>query len=216
MIAVLLALSMSAGVTAQQHLTFTPAAAQLVRVQTANGSIRVTTGGSKIVVTVTKKADSQSGLVALGVSTSTSGGTVALRATFPDECTNCSVSFDVTVPKGLKLDLSSTNGSVSADGISGDATLASTNGSVSATYASASPVRDVEMSSLNGSVSLALPGNARLGHVSADTKVGSFSNDWGLSANRGMVGASLDATVNANGISIKLSTMNGSISLTKS
>jgi DUF4097 and DUF4098 domain-containing protein YvlB len=218
MIAAVLALLsvFGGGVTAEQHFTFAPPHAPLVRVETSNGSIRVRAGGGRVEVTARKEAGSQAKVDALKVTATQSGNTVTIRAVFPSPCNDCgSVSFDVTVPSHAAVDLSTSNGSVDAGGLSGDARLSSSNGSLTAAYSNASAARTIDMETTNGSISLVLPAGTKLGVVTADTMVGHVSNDWNLTTGGGFVGGSIKQTVHPGGVGIHLSTTNGSISIAK-
>jgi DUF4097 and DUF4098 domain-containing protein YvlB len=211
-------LALFGGVQSQQHLSFTTPSTPHVRVESTNGSIAVTTGGSSIQVTVIKKAQTQGALASLSVSAKHDGNNVSLVAVYPQNCSNCGgeISFALTVPAGTVLDLETTNGSVKADGIGSDAKLDTTNGSVEATYASSNGVHDVALSSTNGSIALSLPSSARLGRVKMDTSVGRISSDWPLTIDRSnFVGAGVDQTVSSGGINLNLNTTNGSIGLRK-
>ena len=220
MIATLLSLALLAfggDMTAQQYLSFSVTGTPTVRIHTTNGSINLKAGGAGVSVTATKKADSQEKLNALKVTSSQSGGTITVTAVFPSSCDDCgSIAFDVNVPAGAKVELSTTNGSITAGGLSGNSSMSTTNGSVEATYASTASVRSVAIETTNGSVTLGLPSNAKIGRVHASTMVGHLSSEWNLSINRtNYVGSNVDQTIQPGGTAINLSTGNGSISLQK-
>jgi Putative adhesin len=205
-------------VTVQQHLTFSAGAAPTVRIESTNGAINLKTGGTRVDVVATKSADTQEKVDALKVSSSQNGGTVTVRAIFPQPCNSCgSIAFDVTVPAGTKVELATTNGSIGARGLSADTKLTTTNGSIGADFASAGSVRSVVIESTNGSVTLALPSSAKLGRVHADAMVGHISSDWNLNVNRtNVVGANVDQTLLPGGLFLNISTTTGSISIRKS
>jgi DUF4097 and DUF4098 domain-containing protein YvlB len=221
MIATLLSLALlgmfGGEMTAQEYLTFSPPASPAVVIETANGSINLKTGSGGIDVTATKKADSQAKLAALKVASSQNGSTITVRAVFPQACSDCgSVSFEVSVPAGAKVQLATTNGSITARGLAADSHLSTTNGSVTATYGSTSSVRAIAIETTNGSISLRLPSNAKIGRVHASTMVGHLSSDWNLNVDRtNYVGSNVDQTLQPGGTTIDLSTGNGSISLQK-
>jgi DUF4097 and DUF4098 domain-containing protein YvlB len=219
MIATLLSLVLLAygDVIVQQHVTVTPPASPTVRIETTNGSIGLRTGGSVVDVTATKKADSQLKVDALKVTQSVSGSLVTIKAVLPQACSDCgSVSFDVTIPAGAKVQLIATNGSITADGLSAAAVLQSTNGSLKAAFSKTPASGSIAMQSTNGSVSLVLPSVSNVGRVSAKTMVGKISSNVNLSINgSNFVGSSVDQTLNPGGIALDLSTTNGSISIRK-
>jgi DUF4097 and DUF4098 domain-containing protein YvlB len=221
MIATLLSLALLAfgdDMTAQQYLSFSVTGTPTVRIQTTNGSINLKSGGGSVSVTATKQADSQEKLNALKVTSSQNGSTITVTAVFPSSCNDCgSVAFDVSVPNGAKVELATTNGSISAGGLSADAHISTTNGSVHAAFASTSGVRAVSLTTINGSVTLGLPSNAKIGRVQGSTTHGRISSDWPLNVDSAnFVGSSVDQTLQPGGTNIDVSTQNGSISLHKS
>ena len=209
------------GVHAEQHLTFaTPAAAQ-VHVRASNGFVSVTTGrsGAGVSVTVTKRADTFDEVRALGVGTAQRGSDISLRAVYPKGCgSSCGgeISFTIVVPPGSVLDVQTSNGHITATGISGDARLASSNGAVSATYAAFNGVKRVSLETSNGQLSLALPASAKIGRLHVSTSVGHISSDWPVRVDRSdFVGGSVNQTLAPGAASVWLDTANGSISLKK-
>lgn len=210
------------GPHAEQHYTLTVSAAPHVLVGTANGKVTVKTGrvGSAIEVTVTKRADTPDQLKALGAQVQRTGNAVTLRAVYPRNCGTGScggeVSFDIVTPPGTELDVSTSNGSITATGIGANARLKSSNGSVNASYASLTGVTEIALSTSNGSISLALPPPVKIGRLRMDTSVGRIASDWPVNVDRSnFVGGSVDQTLVRGATAITLSTTNGSISLKK-
>jgi DUF4097 and DUF4098 domain-containing protein YvlB len=210
------------GPHAEQHFTFASAAAPHIRIETANGSITVTTGrpGAGVSVTVTKRADTFDQVGALDVGVERQGNAIAMRGLYPKACGGGScggeISFAAVVPPGTSLDLRTSNGGIKATGVSGDARLASSNGSVNASYAALGGVKRVSLDTSNGSISLALPASAQVGKLHMNTSVGRISSDWPVRIDRSnFVGGSVDQTLSPGGPSITLNTTNGSIALRK-
>ena len=206
----------------EQHYAFAVSAAAQVRVETANGKIVVTTGrpGSAVEVTVVKRADTMAQVNALSVDARHQNNVVSLRGVYPSGCGGGScggeISFSVVVPPRTALDLNSSNGSVSADGVGADARVATSNGSVSASYATFGNAVHVSLSTSNGSVTLALPASAKIGRLKMDTSVGRIASAWPVRVDRSsFVGGSVDQTLSSGGAAITLSTTNGSITLKK-
>jgi hypothetical protein len=213
----LVLLAFGGDMTAQQYLSFSVTGTPIVRIQATNGSINLKSGGGSVSVTATKQADSQEKLNALKVTSSQTGSTITVTAVSPSSCNDCgSIAFDVSVPNGAKVELTTANGSIMATGLSADSHLSTINGSVHATYASASSVRAVTLTTINGSVTLGLPPNAKIGRVRGSTTHGSISSDWPLNVDAAnYVGSSVDQTLQSGGTNIEVSTQNGSISLHK-
>jgi len=209
------------GPHAEQRFTFTTPAAPHVRVETSNGSIAVTTGRARagVAVTVTKRADTLEQVRALDVATAQRGNDISLRAVYPKGCGGTcggEISFAVVVPPSTVLELRTSNGQVSAGGISADARLVSSNGSVSATYAAFTSVKRVWLATSNGQISLELPASAKIGRLQMNTSVGRIGSDWPVSVDRSnLVGGSVDQTLNPGAAAVSLATSNGSIALKK-
>ncbi len=206
----------------EQHYSFAVSGAAQLRVETANGKIAVTTGrpGSAIEVTIVKRADTMAQVNALSVDTRRRSNVVTLRGVYPNGCGagSCGgeISFSIVVPPRTTLDLNSSNGNVSADGLSADAHLETSNGAVSASYAAFGNVARVSLSTSNGSVALALPASAKIGRLKMDTSVGRITSEWPVRVDRGsFVGGSVDQALSPGGAAVTLSTTNGSIALKK-
>lgn len=104
-----------------------------------NGSIDVTPAdGDSVHVAVEKRTrGGQETLDDVEVSIETVGGDLRIRAVYPEDRDLLSspvvVDFEVALPAGVRLETAQTaNGSVTATGVAGDATLASSNGTVTA------------------------------------------------------------------------------------
>jgi len=140
------------------------------------------------------------------------------------------VDYTLTVPRQSRLDqistvnggveienvsgdveASSVNGNVTARGLAGDVALSTVNGSVKATFAEVR--KAVSLKSVNGGVSIAVPPEANA-DVSANTLNGGISSDFSLQAKRHFpVGQNLDGKLGGGGPAIKMSTVNGGIHL---
>lgn len=143
------------------------------------------------------------------------------------------VDFVVNVPAGVNVDLGSINGSVRASGtsgtvdakvINGDIDIAShqgamnlltVNGSVTAALDTLPPTGDISMETVNGSVTAVLPPKLD-GTVDFSTVTGRISNGFQLTTDGPTSTRKLSGTVGAGGSRhIKLSTVNGSVTLLK-
>jgi hypothetical protein len=209
------------GPHAEQQFTFATSAAPRVRVEAANGSIKVTTGrgGAGVAVTVTKRADTLEQVRALDVAVAHHGNEISLRAVYPKGCGGTcggEISFSAVVPPGTAVDLSTSNGHITSSGLSADARLSSSNGSVSASYAAFTGVKYVWLETSNGQISLELPASSKIGRLRMETSVGRIGSDWPVNLDRSnFVGASVDQTLTRGAPSVTLITTNGSITLRK-
>lgn len=212
---ILAAVSLLSGAISQQNATY--AAAGQLDVATPSGAIGVTVGGDRILVSITRKADTAAQLASIAVEASRTARGLALRAVMPEKCAGCSVAFTLTVPSGTRLDLQTGNGRVDGAGLDADVRFATSTGSVYAAYADASRVRYIGLSSRIGRVTLALPASARPGRVRMRTLVGRINSAWPLAGDlqANVVGASADQTIEPGGADIEMSTLTGSLNLVK-
>jgi len=144
-----------------------------------------------------------------------------------------SVDYTLTVPPSVRLDkISDVNGRVDIDGVRGDvnastvngalkveglvadANLSTVNGSIHAAYTNLDAARYVSLKTVNGRVDLELPSDANA-DVYADTLNGSINSQFpSLPVNKHFpIGSNLKGTLGSGGASIKIHTVNGSISV---
>jgi DUF4097 and DUF4098 domain-containing protein YvlB len=144
-----------------------------------------------------------------------------------------SVDYTLTVPKQSRLDKISTvnggveiqnvsgdveansvNGSVTVTGLAGNVELSAVNGSVKASFAELK--KSVSLKSVNGGVTVALPAEANA-DVSANTLNGGISSDFSLSVKKhSPIGQDLDGKIGGGGPAVKMSTVNGGIHVERS
>ena len=142
------------------------------------------------------------------------------------------VRFTVHLPRGVKVDVSTVNGEVAIDGAAapvvantmngrilvhtsvGPVTAKTINGSVEASM-DALTGGDVEMSSKNGSVTAVLPSHLNA-VLDASTMNGRVDTDFPISVVGKMSPRHLRGTIGTGGMTLKLSTLNGSVTLRRS
>jgi DUF4097 and DUF4098 domain-containing protein YvlB len=142
------------------------------------------------------------------------------------------VEYSIIVPRKARLDsidlvngsldingvegdvkASSVNGRVTAHGLMGEAKLNTVNGQLEATFAQLAQARALSLGSVNGSVVVVIPSDANA-IVRAETISGGIRNDFGLPVDDGdYVGHSLYGQLGTGGPRIKLSNVNGGISI---
>jgi DUF4097 and DUF4098 domain-containing protein YvlB len=144
-----------------------------------------------------------------------------------------SVSFEVLVPKGVKVGISSVNGGVSVDGATQEVTASTVNGSVTAT-STGGPVQgstvngsvharmgrlggddDLNFSTVNGSVVAEFASDIDA-NIELSTVNGRFQTDWPVTITGRVDPRHLRATLGKGGRRIRLSTVNGNVELRKS
>ena len=141
-----------------------------------------------------------------------------------------SVSVRVQVPRGTDLTLSTTNGSIKVEGVSGPVTGRTTNGAITATNLRGradlrttngairaefdGPIPsdgEVRLRTTNGSVDLTLPRNVSA-RLEASTTNGGISTDFPITV-QGRIGRQVSGTLGSGGPLIEARTTNGAIRL---
>jgi DUF4097 and DUF4098 domain-containing protein YvlB len=140
-----------------------------------------------------------------------------------------SVEYTLTVPRNARLDeiklingsldvtgvtgevrASCINGRLVARGLAGEAKLATINGHLDANFDRLQS-NPIELSSVNGSVELTLPSDAKA-NLEATTVHGGIDNDFGLHANNHrFVGHDMRGQLGGGGAQIRLTNVNGRI-----
>lgn len=223
-----------------------------VRVRNVRGEIRVTASSSdRVEITATKHWRRGNPKEVRIESRKTGNGGILVCA-FWTENASCSengytshdegrngnrnndvvVDFEVRIPKGVKVGVSSVNGPVSVDGATDEVVASTVNGSVSAT-SSGGPVtgntvngsvrarmgkltgdEDLTFSSVNGSV-VAEFGTDIDADIELSTVNGRFQTDWPVTITGRVDPRHLRATIGKGGRRIRLSTVNGNVELRK-
>jgi DUF4097 and DUF4098 domain-containing protein YvlB len=97
--------------------------------------------------------------------------------------------------------------------LTGEVKLSTVNGTVDATIAQLDESKSTSLNSVNGSIVLTLPANSNA-QLRASTIHGAITNDFGLQVSDGQyVGHDLSGQIGAGGPRIRLSNVNGSISI---
>ena len=142
------------------------------------------------------------------------------------------VRFTVKLPKGVKADVGTVNGSLAVSGAqaevrastvngrvevatsSGPVSAHTVNGSVSVRMDALGGTDDLDFSTVNGSVSVEVPANFS-GEIEMETVNGSLTSDFPLTISGRVNPKHLRATIGSGGRRIELKTVNGSIELRK-
>jgi DUF4097 and DUF4098 domain-containing protein YvlB len=145
-----------------------------------------------------------------------------------------SVSYELEVPADVNLDTISTvngdvniqavsglvkaetvNGSLEATGLEGDVNLETVNGSVRAEFDELGAGQRVSAEAVNGKIVLLVPADASA-RLEAETVNGSINaDDFGLKPEKGFVGRDLSGEIGSGDARISLDTVNGSIRISK-
>jgi hypothetical protein len=143
-----------------------------------------------------------------------------------------SVDFEVRVPKGVKIGVWTVNGAVTVDGATSEVRAGTVNGSVEAS-SSGGPVqantvngsvrasmgrydgdRDLDFSTVNGSVIAEFTGDIDA-DIDLSTVNGRFQTDWPVTISGRIDPRRLRAKLGKGGPRIRLSTVNGNVELRK-
>jgi DUF4097 and DUF4098 domain-containing protein YvlB len=141
------------------------------------------------------------------------------------------VDFDVKVPAGVEFVGSTVNGDVAARDLGGDAVLSTVNGdvdvetggvaeattvngSIRASLGRADWRRTLKFTTVNGGITVRLPGNASA-DIEATTVNGSVDSDFPITVQGRMSPRTLRGRIGEGGRELDLTTVNGSIRLQK-
>lgn len=142
------------------------------------------------------------------------------------------INFDVQVPRGVRLNALTTNGSVRCRDLNSVVEAATTNGNVEVStseWASAKTTNggvrvamgnaqwkgELELATTNGSVNVTLPASAEF-EVNAATTNGGIHTDFPITVQGSFSSKELSGKVGAGGRELRVATTNGGIDLKKS
>lgn len=143
---------------------------------------------------------------------------------------NASVSYAVSVPVGVKVDIGTVsggigvadvsgpvkaetvNGKVQVAALTGPVTASSVNGSVSVAIDSLGGSGDIELSTVNGSVTAQLPSSLEA-QLSMETVHGSIHSDFDVTGTDTSAGKEIKGMIGSGGRRVALETVNGSVKL---
>ena len=206
-----------------------------VQLENVNGNVHIATWDrEEIKVDAIKHAKKQEHLDEVKIDVDTKADRIRIKTKYPDakakrnKNNSTSVEYTLTVPRQSRLDqistvnggveienvsgdveASSVNGNVTARGLTGDVALSTVNGAVKANFTEVK--KAVSLKSVNGGVSIALPPEANA-DVSAHTLNGGIQSDFSLQVKRHFpVGQNLDGKLGGGGPPIKMSSVNGGI-----
>ena len=231
-------------VTEEFHQTYPLSATGRVNLQNINGGVKIIVWDRAAVqVDAIKKAYRRERLAEAQVDVTSTEENIRIKTEYPSRNQTwnqnrydnpATVEYSITVPRKAilesielingQLDIegvegnvkaSSVNGPVTARGLMGEARLTTVNGPLQATFTQLDEARPISLSSVNGDVTVVIPSNSNAS-VRAGTVHGLISNDWGIQVKHGeYVGHSLDAQIGNGGPRVKLSNVNGAISITR-
>jgi DUF4097 and DUF4098 domain-containing protein YvlB len=220
-----------------REMTVPPAGSALIVDAAPNGGISVRAwdkAETRLRAKVTAQADTQADAdaIAADVKVLTDGGRIRSEGRRVHDG-GWSVSFEVMVPAKHDLSLSTTNGGVSIDGVHGQIEFTTTNGGVNLTNLGGS----VRGSTTNGGVQVSLMGGAWEGqgldvqtrnggvrltvpdgysaHLEVATRNGGIRSRFPVAAQRDGGDKTVSADLGGGGAPVKLTTVNGGVTITE-
>jgi len=236
--------AINAAVTETEEMTFDVDPGARLSLENINGDILIIGGsGDRVILVAHKKAGEQEYMDELKVLVDADEDYIRIETKHPKSENRWfnwgndgsgSVSYELEVPDGIRLDTISTvngdvniiavsglvkaetvNGSLEATGLAGNVNLETVNGSVRAEFIELGSDQRVSAEAVNGKIVLVIPGNASA-RVNAETINGSIdADDFGLEPEKGFVGRDLSGEIGNGDARISLDTVNGSIQISK-
>jgi DUF4097 and DUF4098 domain-containing protein YvlB len=219
------------------HQTYALEAHGRVVLENINGDVHITAWDrNEVKVDAAKSAWSQERLDDAHIVVDSHGGVISIKTRYPGQGDSehpATVDYTVKVPRTARLEqiklvngsleisgmqgevrASSVSGAIRTRGLGGDVKLSTVSGRLEATFDKLEASRSISMNSVNGSIEILLPVDAHA-DLQADTVAGGISSDFGTPTERGpFPGRHWSAALKGGGARIRVSNVNGSISLT--
>jgi DUF4097 and DUF4098 domain-containing protein YvlB len=221
------------------HHTYPLAADGRIALENINGAVHITAWDrNEVKVDAVKRAHDEDRLKDMEIRVNANSNSISIETHYRDRHEGSSenhqnpgsVEYTLTVPRKAQLDeiklingslevagvqgqvrASCINGRLTARALGGEARLATVNGKLDANFERA--LASLELSSVNGSIDLTLPSDAKAS-IEANTVSGGIDNDFGLHANdHRFVGHDLRGELGGGGTEIKLNNVNGTIEI---
>jgi len=210
------------------------AAGGTVDLKNTNGSVTLTGWDQpRVQLTAIKKGHSKPDLDAVTLDIRSDQGRLTVRTVYPQgHRDGVSVSYTLSVPRHVNLELDTVNGSVKISGVSGAINTATKNGSISVLNSSGAATattingsitieldqvtmnNDMKFTTTNGSIKVHLPANINA-DVQASTTNGGIRTDFPLTVEGKYNSKSMNGRLGGGGRVLTLKTVNGSVNLSK-
>jgi DUF4097 and DUF4098 domain-containing protein YvlB len=228
--------------TEEFHQTYPLSATGRVAIENINGGVRVSVWDrNEVKVDAIKTARTREQLEEVQIEVVNTTDSVRIKTKCPDRAQNdegsrrysnpASIEYTLTIPRKAQMDSGLVNGSldiegaegdvkaacvngrIKANGLTGEVKLSTVNGGIEANLARLDEGKGVSLVSVNGTIVLTIPANASA-QVRANTVHGAITNDFGLQVNDGQyVGHDLSGQIGSGGPRVRLSNVNGPISI---
>ncbi len=204
---------------ASESFLFELGASSRLRLEGVNGTITVTGGSESASVTISGErrvgsdsaADAEAHLRELEVRVEERGDEVYVRTVQPSETRgrNYVVDYEITLPRGLTVQINNINGDIDLEGLAGDTLAELVNGQIDARVSV--PVGGVvDLSTVNGTIDVSVPVNTSA-HLNANVVNGTIGIRDLTLHNEVSSRTSLQGVLGNGRGNIRLSTVNGSI-----
>lgn len=226
----------------EEQFTFELESGGRFNLENVNGDVTVTGGsGNQVIVTAFKKADNEKALNDIEILIDARSERISIDTKLPKSkgwfggsSSGAQVTYEVSLPATANLDsVSSVNGDVEISGvfgsieaetvngsldvedISSDASLETVNGSINARVSSLTGDQRIEMETVNGKINVSIPENSDV-TITADTVNGGINaDDFGIEADKGLIGRSLRGEVGDGSARLNADTVNGAVRIRK-
>jgi DUF4097 and DUF4098 domain-containing protein YvlB len=224
----------------EMHKTYPLTADGKVSLGNVNGAVRITTWDkAEVQLDAVKYAQKEEDLEEVKIDVRSESDSLRIETKFPTQSfwrrgNSAHVDYTLKVPREVRLDKVETvngkieitgvrghvraatvNGTLEVEGFAGGAKLSTVNGRVRARCAKIESDKDITLETVNGGAELAIPAKANA-RLKASSVNGSISTDFEVPVTRHFpLGRDLDAQLGDGGPRIKVSTVNGSIRITR-
>jgi DUF4097 and DUF4098 domain-containing protein YvlB len=207
-----------------------------VTLENIYGDVRITAWDrNEVQVDAAKRASTQDRLDDARIVVDAAQASISIRTHYPGPAGSgkpAAVDYMVKVPRTARLDqvkvvngtleifgmqgevrASSVSGAIRTHGLAGDVKLSTVSGRLEAVFDEIEATRSISVNSVSGAIELLLPMDAAA-DLQADTVSGGISSDFGQPTERGhFPGRHWSAALKGGGARIRVSNVNGSISL---
>jgi len=231
-------------VTEEFHQTYPLSATGRVNLGNINGGVKIKVWDRAAVqVDAIKKAYRRERLAEAQIEVTATEENIRIKTEYPQQNLHwenrrydnpASIEYTLTVPRKATLEsielvngpldidgvegnikASSINGPVTARGLMGEARLTTVNGPLQAAFTQLDESKPILLGSVNGNLTVIIPSDSNAS-FRASTVHGSISNDFGIQVKHGeYVGHNLDAQIGNGGPRVKLTNVNGAISISR-
>jgi DUF4097 and DUF4098 domain-containing protein YvlB len=209
--------------------------------ENVNGQVHITAWErDEVKIEAVKRGEKQEHLDQVKIEIDAQADRIRIKTKFPEsklfrsKRNSTSVDYAVTVPRGALLDSVSTvngdliiegvrgrikgstvNGKIDAKDLTGSSELSSVNGAVKAGFVKLGEDASVSLKTVNGGLTLGLPGKSNAA-LHAATVNGGISSDFPLTIKKYFpLGQNLNGKIGEGNASIKLNSVNGGIAIVR-